>query len=189
MRVFRCAVAVLLVLGVAGSASAGHHEKGKALMEEVTKIGDDLATAMVAKQVDRLLSMYAEGAISLPNYGPRMEGIEAFRQSHEQMNAMGMNVLSFESEPTDVWQAGDQVIEIGKFEITIEMPGMPSKIEDRGKYLTIYERDAGGALKIKVETWNTDLNPMTMMSGSQEGEPAPPPADDRGGQEDGDEPG
>jgi len=187
MRAFRCAVAVLLVLGVAVGASAGHHEKNQALMEEVTKIGDDLAVAMVGKQVDYLLSMYAEGAISLPNYGPRMEGIEAFRQSHEMMNAVGMNVLSFESEPTNVWQAGDEVIEIGKFEITIEMPGMPDKIEDRGKYLTIYERNAEGALKIKVETWNTDLNPMQMMGG-HEGEHAAPSAGERGDQDDADVP-
>jgi ketosteroid isomerase-like protein len=188
MRALRCAVTALLVLGVAAGASGSHHEKQEALMKEVTKIGDDLARAMVAKNVDRMLTMYAPGAISLPNYGPRMQGIDAFRQSHEQMNAVGMNVLAFESEPTEVWQAGDQVIEIGKFEITIEMPGMPNEIEDRGKYLTIYERDASGALKIKVETWNTDLNPMAMMSGSQEGEPAgPAPAGDRDDQEDADQ--
>ena len=103
-----------------------------------------------------------------------MEGIEAFRQSHEQMAAAGMKVLSFESEPTEVWQAGEQVIEIGTFDIELQMPGMPQNIQDKGKYLTIYDRDADGSLKIKVETWNTDMNPMQMMagmSGSQEGEP------------------
>ena len=30
---------------------------------------------------------------------------------------------------------------------------------DQGKYLTVYERSAAGALKIKVETWNTDVMP------------------------------
>ena len=181
MRVLRCGVAVLLILGLAAAASADQHEKQAALMQEVTRIGDDLARAMVEKDVERMLAMYAPGAISLPNYGPRMEGIEAFRQSHAQMEAAGMQVLAFDSEPTDVWQAGDQVIEIGKFEITLEMAGMPGKIEDVGKYLTIYERDADGALKIKVETWNTDMDPTQMMGmmGGEEAAPAPPPADDR----------
>jgi hypothetical protein len=41
-------------------------------------------------------------------------------------------------------------------------------ISDKGKYLTIYERDANGSLKIKVETWNTDLNPMQMGGGEHE---------------------
>ena len=182
MRALRCAVASLLVLGLATAATADQHEKQQALMQEVTKIGDDLAAAMVAKNVDHLLAMYAPGAISLPNYGPRMQGMEAFRQSHAQMEAAGMNVLAFDSEPTEVWQAGDQVIEIGKFAITLEMPGM-GEIRDVGKYLTIYERDANGELKIKVETWNTDMNPMAMMGGMpggpQEDAAPPPPAGDR----------
>jgi ketosteroid isomerase-like protein len=177
----RCAAVVGLILGLTAAASADHHEKQTALMKEVTQIGDDLARAMVEKDVDRMLAMYAPGAISLPNYSPRMEGLDAFRESHAQMEAAGMTVLAFDSEPTDVWQAGDQVIEIGKFEITLEMAGMPGEIEDAGKYLTIYERDADGALKIKVETWNTDVNPMMMgggMMGGPEGAPAAPPAAD-----------
>lgn len=177
MRAMRCLVAVLLVCGLAAGAVAEHHEGD--LMGEVTAIGDTLAKAMVDNDVDVLLGMYAEGAISLPNYGPRMEGIEAFRQSNEQMTAAGMKVLSFDSEPTDVWQAGDQVIEIGSFDIELKVPGMPQNITDKGKYLTIYERDDEGALKIKVETWNTDMNPMMMgdmMGGG-------PPEGQKGGQE------
>ena len=186
MRAIRCVVVALLVFGVAGGVSAGQHEKQEPLMKEVTRIGDDLAEAMVANDVERLLAMYAEGAISLPNYSPRMEGIEAFRESHAQMEATGMKVVSFDSAPTDVWQAGDQVIEIGKFEIALEMGGMP--IEDRGKYLTIYERDAGGELKIKVETWNSDVNPMMAgMMGGPEGEPEAPPTEAEGGDQDADQ--
>jgi ketosteroid isomerase-like protein len=33
-------------------------------------------------------------------------------------------------------------------------------MEDTGKYLTLWEKQADGSLKIKVETWNTDKNPM-----------------------------
>ena len=180
MRALRCVVAILLVPGLAGAAWAGQHEKAAALEEEVAKIGDELAEAMVARDFDRMLSMYAKDAISLPNYGPRMQGLDEFRKHQEMVEASGMKVLSFESEPTEVWQAGDQVIEIGRFQITLEMPVMPGKVEDHGKYLTIYERDDEGELKIKVETWNTDVNPMQMgMMGGQEGEPATPPAADR----------
>ena len=117
--------------------------------------------------VDFMLGMYAEDAISLPNYGPRMDGIEAFRQNHEQMAAAGMKIHSFESTPTEAWEAGDQVIEIGTYEIELEMAGMPGPITDHGKYLTIYVRHADGALKIKAETWNTDVNPMAMMGGDE----------------------
>ena len=182
MRALRCLVALLVVFGLAAAVSAEHHEKATALKDEVTRIGDDLAAAMLANDFDKMMSMYAADAISLPNYGPRMQGEAEFRQHHEMMQASGMKVLAFDSAPSEVWQAGNQVIEIGKYKIDIDMPGM-GEIEDFGKYLTIYERNADGQLKIKVETWNTDMNPMAMMGGmpggSPEAEAVAPPAADR----------
>jgi len=160
MRALRFVVAVLLVLGLVSAVSAAHHEKD--LKKEVAAIGDTISKAMVANDTDTMLALYADDAISLPNYGPRMDGKDAFRKHHEQMSASGMKVRSFESEPTDVWKAGDQVIEIGVYKIALEMPGMPGPIEDKGKYMTVYVRDAKGSLKIKAETWNTDENPMAM---------------------------
>lgn len=50
------------------------------------------------------------------------------------------------------------------------MPGMPDKIQDHGKYMTVYVRDAEGALKIKAETWTAYLNPMAMGAHEDEHE-------------------
>ncbi len=175
MRALGCVIAVLLVLGLAAPAAAGSHE---ALMQEVEAFGDKVTAAMLANDVETMLAMYAEDAISLPNYGPRMQGIEAFRLQHEQMKAAGMEIHSFEGDPTEVWQAGDQVIEIGTFNINLTVPGMPQPITDVGKYMTVYVRDAEGALKIKAEIWNTDMNPMEMGSMGMDEAPAEatPPA-------------
>ena len=162
MRLLRCLLASLLVLGWVPAALAGHHESD--LMKEVAAIGDTISKAMVANDVETMLALYTDDAISLPNYGPRMEGKDAFRKHHEQMSASGMKVNSFVSEPTDVWKAGDQVIEIGVYKISLDMPGMPG-VEDKGKYMTVYVRDKKGNLKIKAETWNTDVNPMAAMGG------------------------
>lgn len=161
MRVFSGVLVCVVVLGLTSAAGAGHHED---LTKEVEAIGNTLADAMVAGDTDTLLALYADDAISLPNYGPRMEGIAAFRQHHEQMNASGMKITSFTSEPTDVWGCGDQVIEIGNFTIALDYPGMAG-IQDRGKYMTVYVRGADGSLKIKAETWNTDVSPMEQMGG------------------------
>jgi hypothetical protein len=42
---------------------------------------------------------------------------------------------------------------------TLEKKCMPGPMEDHGKYVTVWEKQKGGALKIKVETWNSDINP------------------------------
>jgi hypothetical protein len=34
---------------------------------------------------------------------------------------------------------------------------------DNGKYITIWEMQKDGSIKIKVETWNTDHNPWEEM--------------------------
>jgi hypothetical protein len=34
---------------------------------------------------------------------------------------------------------------------------------DQGKYITIWEEQPDGSMKIKVETWNTDTNPWAQM--------------------------
>jgi len=157
MRILRLVLVGFMVLGLSGVASAGGDDK---LMQEVTELGDALAAAMLANDVETMLEMYADGAISLPNYSPRMVGKDSFREHHAQMAGAGMKVTAFESDPTDVWKAGNHVIEIGTFTIELDMPGMPG-ITDKGKYLTVYVRE-GGSLKIKAETWNTDTNPMGM---------------------------
>jgi ketosteroid isomerase-like protein len=166
MHSFRRLVVGCLVIGLATVAYGG--ELNAKLMDEVAAIGDALAKAMVKDDYEFMLGMYAEDAISLPNYGPRMEGIEAFKKHHAEMTAAGMKILAFDSEPTEAWGCGDQVIEIGWFEIALEMPGMPDSIKDKGKYMTVYSRDADGMLKIKAETWNTDLNPMEMAAGEHD---------------------
>lgn len=157
MRALRYVLAGLLVLGLPATVSAGED-----LMKEVEALGDALAEAMLADDVETMLGMYAEDAISLPNYGPRMQGKEAFREHHAQMAAAGMKIDSFTSDPADVWECGSQVIEIGSFTISLSMPGMPGPMEDKGKYMTVYVREDDGSLKIKAETWNTDMNPMAM---------------------------
>lgn len=160
MRTLVYGVASFLVLTLALAVPAVAQDD---LMAEVTAIGEKLEKAMLAGDFDAMMAFYVDDAISLPNYGPRMEGVDSFKKHHEEMTAAGMKILSFEGTPTDVWAAGDQVIEIGTFEITLKVPEMPEPVEDHGKYLTIWQRGEDGSLKVKVDTWNTDVNPMEMM--------------------------
>jgi hypothetical protein len=50
------------------------------------------------------------------------------------------------------------------------MPGMEKPMDDRGKYLTIWEKQKDGSLKVKIETWNSDINPMSMMKSNEQAE-------------------
>jgi ketosteroid isomerase-like protein len=52
------------------------------------------------------------------------------------------------------------IIEVGAYKMNFTMTGMEGPMYDNGKYLTIWEKQKDGSLKIKYETWNTDMNPV-----------------------------
>ena len=165
MRVTKLLIGAWL-LAAAPAALGDPHGK---LIEELRQVGDGITEAMRAKNIDAMLRFYADDVISLPDKSKRIDGIEALGRWHEVMASSGMQVLEFDSEPTNAWTAGDQVIEVGTYTIKMSIPGA-GNVEDVGKYMNVYVRDAQGKLKIKAETWNSDLNPMQgMMGGSQGG--------------------
>jgi ketosteroid isomerase-like protein len=84
------------------------------------------------------------------------------------MKKSGMKFNSFEPTTLKVLVNGNWITEIGTYKISMSIPGMDKPMDDQGKYLTVWERQKDGALKIKIETWNTDVNPMTMMSGMEQ---------------------
>jgi ketosteroid isomerase-like protein len=94
----------------------------------------------------------------LPNSGPRLKGKAAIKAYYGQMMAMGIKLSNVSFKTVDVSAGGPYVYEIGTYSMTVNMPNMP-EMPDHGKYLTVYERVADGSLKIKVETWNTDVMP------------------------------
>ena len=66
MRILRGILAGLLFFGLASFAMAGNEK----LIKEVEAIGDALAEAMLAGDVETMLDMYMDDAISLPNFAP-----------------------------------------------------------------------------------------------------------------------
>jgi ketosteroid isomerase-like protein len=54
------------------------------------------------------------------------------------------------------------VYEIGKYGISLTLPGTQHPLADNGKYMTIWEKQPDGSLKIKLDIWNTDMNPWAM---------------------------
>ena len=154
-------LALALMTGLAAAPAAA----GDDLMQEVTAIGDAMEKAMVAGDIDTIMAYYLPDAISLPEYAPMIEGREAIRQHQQDMAMSGIEISAFDSTPVTVWKAGDLVVEIGTYRLSAAIPGAPTPIQDQGKYVTVYQREQDGALKIKLEAWNTDLNPLAVASG------------------------
>jgi len=139
------------------------------LKKKIQEMNDKAAEMMVANDEAGMWANYTEDVISMPSYEPMLRGIEACKQSYKKMTEAGMKMTAFKSVVTDVIDAGNYVIDIGSYKISMSMPGMDMPWDDHGKYMTIWEKQDDGSLKVKVETWNTDVNPWEEMKKMEEG--------------------
>lgn len=156
--------ATLLFAVVAGYAQQSARE----FQTQIEEINREMVKAMLEGNTEKGLSFYADDAISLPSYEPMLEGIAEIRKSSEENARSGMKINSYEPTTVKVIPNGDLITEIGTYKINITMPGMDQPIDDHGKYLTIWEKQPDGSLKVKIETWNSDVNPMMMMDKMQQ---------------------
>ena len=138
------------------------------IREKVDAINATLTKAMLENDMDTPISLYADECWSLPSYSPMLKGKAALKKAAKENTENPMKMTAFNLKTVDLFTCGDLIIEIGKYDLALEMPGMPEPVTDVGKYLTIYEMQDDGNLLMKVDTWNTDLNPWEMMDDDQD---------------------
>jgi len=158
---------VLLMSGAAISQSAAEYKS------KIETINKEMAKYMLEGNTEKNLELYTNDAISLPSYEPMHDGIAAIRTATEEMAKSGWKCKSFETATLKVIPNGNLITEIGTYKISMTMPGMDMPMDDHGKYLTIWEKQNDGKLKVKIETWNTDVAPMDMMKSMDQAEMAP----------------
>ena len=148
---------VLLMANVAFSQTAAEYKT------KIETINKEMAKYMLEGNTEKNLELYANDAISLPSYEPMHEGIAAIRKASEEMAKTGWKCTAFETTTLKVMPNGNLITEIGTYKITMTMPGMDKPMDDHGKYITIWEKQNDGSLKVKIDTWNSDVDPMSMM--------------------------
>ena|SRR3972149_2446277 len=139
------------------AVSAQNNDELKAKIEKINK---ESQQAMISGNSSATLSHYATDAVSMPNYGKMAQGIDAIRKSYEGMMSGGMKINSFETQITMLSTCDNMIAEIGTYKMSMTLPGTPNPTEDAGKYLTIWEQQSDGSLKVKLEMWNADSYPM-----------------------------
>jgi ketosteroid isomerase-like protein len=149
--------ALVFAAGVVFSQSSGDYKA------QIDKLNKDMVQNMLQGNIEKNLAIYTKDAISLPSYEPMHEGIDAIKKASEDMVKSGWKVKSFEPTTLKIIPNGNMITEIGTYKISMTMPNMEKPMDDHGKYLTVWEKQPDGSLKVKIETWNSDVDPMTMM--------------------------
>ncbi|HYV85119.1 MAG TPA: DUF4440 domain-containing protein [Patescibacteria group bacterium] len=161
------AVAAPTPVPAAGSAAKTAPDARAALMELDARFSDEVG----AKGFAAFDGFFAEDAVYLPTFEPRVEGKKAIMESFRPLFDDHTIKLTWKPLRADVAASGDLGWTTGSYEMTrVDETGAPHV--RRGKYVTIWRRQADGSWKAVLDGGNPDTPPPAPA-------PAPAPAAQR----------
>jgi ketosteroid isomerase-like protein len=138
-----------LGLNVGCQAPAGLSEADRTAVRQGC---ESFANLLNAKDFKGAAALYAEDAIVLPPNQAAVEGraaIQAFLEAFPPFSNFQLKSLEIEGR-------GDLAYERGTNSMTVT-PAGAAPIEDRGKYVAIWRKQADGSWKCVRDIWNSDL--------------------------------
>jgi uncharacterized protein (TIGR02246 family) len=114
------------------------------------------SAAAGAKDVDKVVSYYADDAVVFPPNAPSAATTEAIRTAWREMLTTPGAAISWKATKVEVAKSGDMAYSTGTYQLAMNDPtGKP--IYDRGKYVEVWKKKADGKWKVAVDIWNSDL--------------------------------
>jgi ketosteroid isomerase-like protein len=114
------------------------------------------ARAAAAKDVEQTIGYYSADAIVLPPNATRAATKEEVRNVWKDMLASPALTITWKPVRVQLAKSSDMGWVSGTYELTMnDASGKP--INDRGKYLEVWEKQADGNWKCRADMWNSDL--------------------------------
>lgn len=132
------------------------------------------ADAMVAGDIETVMSVYADDAILLPPHAPRVEGAAAIRETFTSWFEEGgpPASMTITSDDVTVAAAGDYAHAVGTW--TMSGPGPDGSMwSDQGNVLVVW-KNIEGDWKVVTDIWNSENPPMGTEPMGMESEDAMP---------------
>ena len=112
-----------------------------------------------SKDPDKWVSYFAEDGCGLYPGAGILTGKAALKAAMAPFFADPKFALDFQSTKMVASKGGDMVYSQGTYTLTMTNPKTKKPMTDKGKYLTIYMKQADGSWKAVADTYNSD-SPM-----------------------------
>lgn len=109
------------------------------------------AAALNARDLDALMALYADDAVSMTNNAPMLAGKDAIRKNQEQEFASTPEGLNFTFEVLDIYGDGNTVTETG----ASTYKNADGEVVGTGKYMCVWKKQDGKYLCVR-EIYNGD---------------------------------
>ena len=143
-------VTLLTVAVLAGCATAGNPGDVRA---RILQLDAEWSEAAQTRDVDRIVSYWADDATVLPPGGPAIVGKAAIREFVAKSFENPSFRIAWKTNDVVVSPAGDFAYGLGTNRVNVTAPdGTPVTID--GKSVTIWRREKDGSWKCIVDIWN-----------------------------------
>jgi uncharacterized protein (TIGR02246 family) len=112
-----------------------------------------------SKDAAKWAAYFADDGSGLYPGGPTVNGKAAIQAAMAPMLADPNFSLNFQSDRTMASKGGDMVYSQGTYSLTMTDPKTKKPMTDKGKFLTVYTKQADGSWKSVADTFNSD-SPM-----------------------------
>jgi ketosteroid isomerase-like protein len=114
------------------------------------------AKAAAAKDVEQTIAYYSDAAIVLPPNASSATTKEAIRNVWKDLLASPGLVITWKPGKVKLGRSNDMAWVSGTYDLTTnDASGKP--VNDHGKYLEVWEKQADGDWKCAADMWNSDL--------------------------------
>jgi len=114
------------------------------------------SAAAGAKDLDKAVSYYSNDATVMPPNASAARTKEAIRKVWQDLLASPGLSISWKATKVEVAKSGDLACLSGTYELTINDPS-GKQLNDHGKYVEVWEKQAEGKWKCGADIWNSDL--------------------------------
>ena len=150
-----CLATTLLVFGcstVPATAPDTRDADIRAVKDVEAAWSKDTAT----KDIDKFVSYFADDASGLYPGMAIVNGKQAIKAGLAPIMADPNFALSFQSTRMEASKGGDMVYSQGTYAMTMTDPKTKKPMTEKGKYLTVYRKQADGSWKAIADTFNSD---------------------------------
>lgn len=165
------------LLGLAGCAQLGVPAGNREADENAIRDADtNWSKAAAAKNLDQVMSSYADDASLFAPGQPMATGPAAIRQVWTGMMAMPGFAISWTPIKVDVARSGDLGYSYGSYNLMMN-DAQGRSASERGKYVVTWRKASDGKWKAEADIFNSDMPAAAgAPAAPQAGVQPPPPA-------------
>jgi ketosteroid isomerase-like protein len=160
MKNYVSSAACACVLGLTAACTpAVPPDTRQASVQAVKDIEAAWAKDSALKDPGKFASYYSAGAVCLFPNSPPVTGQDNIKAAIAGMMADPNFALSFQGTQAEAAKGGELVYTVGTYSLTMSDPKDKKPVTDKGKYMTVYKKQADGTWKAVAGAINSDLPP------------------------------